>query len=105
AASGVPWLASPIGPYVGLGGGQGGRLVPDDQWFEAMEQMVTNERERRELAGNAETWARGQMIETAADRWEQVLADAAGREAAAPPTGSAFALKSGVTVRLQPPAR
>ena len=34
AAMGVPWLASPIGPYAGLGERQGGRLVADDRWFE-----------------------------------------------------------------------
>ncbi|MCX6521415.1 MAG: hypothetical protein NTZ21_12190, partial [Actinobacteria bacterium] len=28
AAAGTPWLASPIGPYAGMGEAQGGRLVP-----------------------------------------------------------------------------
>src|SRR4029077_15407965 len=37
AAMGVPWLASPIGPYVGLGEEQGGRLVADDRWYEELE--------------------------------------------------------------------
>ncbi len=32
AGAGVPWLASPIGPYAGLGEDQGGRLVADDAW-------------------------------------------------------------------------
>jgi glycosyltransferase involved in cell wall biosynthesis len=78
AASGVPWLASPIGPYLGLGEGQGGRLVADDAWFEALDRMVSRERERRRLARRAQKWARRQTIEAAADRWEHVFATAAG---------------------------
>src|SRR5207302_1085104 len=38
AASELPWLASPVGPYAGHGEAQGGRLVPDDGWFEALNQ-------------------------------------------------------------------
>jgi glycosyltransferase involved in cell wall biosynthesis len=79
AASGVPWLASPIGPYVGLGAQQGGRLVPDDGWYEALERLVTSRRERRRLARNAAKWAKGQTIDAVADRWERVFATAAGR--------------------------
>src|SRR5207249_1565318 len=45
AASGVPWLASPVGPYVQLGEEQGGRLVPDDLWFEALDRLVSRRRE------------------------------------------------------------
>lgn len=79
AASGVPWLASPVGPYLGLGESQGGRLVPDDGWLEALESLVTSPRERKRLGRKAEAWARGQTIEAVADRWEQVFAAAAGR--------------------------
>lgn len=78
AASGLPWLASPQGPYLGLGEEQGGRLVPDDGWFEALERLVAHRRERRQLARNAKDWAKHQTIDTAADRWEQLFADAAG---------------------------
>jgi glycosyltransferase involved in cell wall biosynthesis len=78
AASGVPWLASPIGPYVGLGEEQGGRLVSDDGWLEALDRMVSRERERRRLARKARKWAKHQTIDAVADRWEQVLAAAAG---------------------------
>jgi glycosyltransferase involved in cell wall biosynthesis len=83
AASGVPWLASPIGPYTGLGEEQGGRLVAEDRWYEELERLVVNAREREALARNAERWAREQTIEAAADRWEPVFAAAAGRELAA----------------------
>jgi glycosyltransferase involved in cell wall biosynthesis len=78
AASGVPWLASPVGPYLGLGEGQGGRLVPDDGWLDALERLVTSRRERQRLARNAAKWAKGQTIDAVADRWERVFATAAG---------------------------
>ena len=77
AASGVPWLASPVGPYRGLGEEQGGRLVPDDNWFEALDRLVTHRRERRRLARKAKAWAKEQTIEAVAERWERVFADAA----------------------------
>jgi glycosyltransferase involved in cell wall biosynthesis len=77
AASGVPWLASPVGPYAGLGEDQGGRLVSDDGWFAALDKLVANRRERKRLARKAKKWAKGQTIEKGADRWEGVFADAA----------------------------
>jgi glycosyltransferase involved in cell wall biosynthesis len=78
AASGVPWLASPIGPYAGLGEEQGGRLVADDGWFDALDRLVSNRRERKRLARKAKKWAKGQTIEAVADRWERVFLEAAG---------------------------
>jgi glycosyltransferase involved in cell wall biosynthesis len=80
AASGVPWLASPIGPYVGLGEEQGGRLVAEDRWLEELQRLVVNPRERERLARNAERWAKEQTIEAAADRWETLFCAAAGRD-------------------------
>lgn len=79
AASGVPWLASPIGPYIDLGEKQGGRLVPDDQWFDALDALVTDARARKQLGERGRRWAKGQTMEAAADRWESVFAAAAGR--------------------------
>lgn len=77
AASGVPWLASPVGPYVGLGPNEGGILVPDDGWFEALDRLVVRKRERRRLARKASAWARRQTIDAAADVWERVFLEAA----------------------------
>jgi glycosyltransferase involved in cell wall biosynthesis len=77
AASGVPWLASPVGPYAGLGENQGGRLVPDDGWFEALDALVRRARDRRRLSRKAKTWAKSQTIEATADRWEHVFVQAA----------------------------
>lgn len=81
AASGVPWLASPIGPYEALGEAQGGRLVPADGWFDALSRLVDKHRERRRLARNAKKWAKHQTIDAVADRWEAVFAEAAGQPA------------------------
>jgi glycosyltransferase involved in cell wall biosynthesis len=79
AASGVPWLASPVGPYRGFGEEQGGWLVPDDGWPEALRRLVTNAEERERLGANGVRWARSQTVEAAADLWEAVFAAAAGR--------------------------
>jgi glycosyltransferase involved in cell wall biosynthesis len=78
-AAGLAWLASPVGPYRGMGEQQGGRLVPDDRWYEELERLVVNARERRKLAKRAAKWAKEQGIERYADRWEAVLREAAER--------------------------
>ncbi len=73
AALGIPWLASPIGPYAGMSERQGGRLVPDEDWYDAMERLVIRTRERRKLAKRALAWGRAQTIGANVERWEQVL--------------------------------
>jgi glycosyltransferase involved in cell wall biosynthesis len=74
AAAGVPWLASPIGPYVGLGESEGGRLVADDRWFDELDALVRNDRARRKLAKRAQRWGRTQLLSRNIDRWERELA-------------------------------
>jgi glycosyltransferase involved in cell wall biosynthesis len=76
AASQVPWLASPRTPYLGLGEREGGRLVEDDGWFEALDEMVRDGRARKRLARAGRSWAKRQTIDVAAARWESVFADA-----------------------------
>ncbi len=49
AAHGIPWLASDFGPYHGLGEAEGGRLVGDDDWLEAMIALVDDRRGRKRL--------------------------------------------------------
>jgi glycosyltransferase involved in cell wall biosynthesis len=87
AAMGVPWLASPIGPYAGLGEKQGGRLVADDRWDEELERLVTDERARRKLAKRGVKWAGSQRLRRNLGAWEAALrravALAGGRQAAA----------------------
>jgi glycosyltransferase involved in cell wall biosynthesis len=76
AALGVPWLASPVGPYADLGSDQGGRLVRDADWELAISELIEHPLRRRRLAQRARTWAKTQTIEEAAPRWEAVFEDA-----------------------------
>jgi glycosyltransferase involved in cell wall biosynthesis len=79
AAAGVPWLASPVGPYVGLGPKQGGRLVPDDQWYRAIDELLSKPRLLRRLARRARRWGAGQLVADNTGPWEDALADAVER--------------------------
>jgi glycosyltransferase involved in cell wall biosynthesis len=76
AAAGVPWLASPIGPYAGLGEQEGGRLVADGEWFGAIEELMNDADRRRVLAQRGMRWAEGATIETHVDVWERTFQDA-----------------------------
>lgn len=79
AATGVPWLASSLTPYQDLGPEQGGLLVPDDGWLAALERLIVNAAERRELAENARAWAATQTIADTVGRWEAVFEQAVDR--------------------------
>ncbi|MBS1868413.1 MAG: hypothetical protein JSS99_02010 [Actinobacteria bacterium] len=79
AAAGVPWLASPIGPYAALGEQQGGRLVADDRWFEELTRLVDKPRERRRLAKRGAKWVAGQTLSRNVGAWEDALTQAVGR--------------------------
>jgi glycosyltransferase involved in cell wall biosynthesis len=84
AAAGVPWLASPVGSYRHLGEEEGGRLVPDDGWVEALERLIDGRRERAKLAKRAKAWAKRETIWNMAETWERIFLDAlAARRAAA----------------------
>jgi glycosyltransferase involved in cell wall biosynthesis len=74
AAAGVPWLASPIGPYAGLGEQQGGRLVPDDRWHEELVRLIEKPRVRRKLAKQGAKWVAGETLSRRAHEWEDALA-------------------------------
>jgi len=76
AAAGVPWLASPIGAYAGLGEQEGGRLVADDDWFGAIETLMNDPDRRRVLSQRAMRWAAGETIEAHVDVWERTFQDA-----------------------------
>jgi hypothetical protein len=73
AVMGVPWLASPIGPYAGLGEKQGGRLVADDRWYEELERLVVERRARQKLAKRAAKWGESQRIHRNLRAWEAPL--------------------------------
>jgi len=90
AAGGVPWLASPIGPYRGLGEEQGGRLVPNHRWAEALTELVTDVQARASLAERAAAWGRTQTVVDNVGAWEAVFAEAAtrvGRSVSVSPAG------------------
>lgn len=76
AAAGVPWLASPVGAYEDLGEEQGGMLVEDDEWFDALDAAIRSGRMRRKLAKRARAWAKAETMWRAADVWEQAFLDA-----------------------------
>ncbi len=85
AAAGVPWLASPIGPYVGLGEQQGGRLVADDRWHEELVRLIDKPRDRRKLAKRGGKWVAGETLTRRAHEWEDALGIAIERSRAAAP--------------------
>jgi len=88
AGAGVPWLASPIGPYRELGEQQGGRLVPDYGWAEALSDLVTDHAARAALGERAAAWGRTQTVQVNVGEWEAVFVEAAeraGRVLAVPP--------------------
>jgi hypothetical protein len=70
AAAGACWLASPIGPYAGMGEKQGGRLVPDEGWHDALARLVDKPRERAKLAKRAGKWVAGETLTAQARTWE-----------------------------------
>lgn len=70
AAAGAMWLASPVGPYAGMGEEQGGLLVGDDDWLAVLESLIIDADRRRALTDRAGAWARGQTIRAGAARWQ-----------------------------------
>ncbi len=76
AAVGVPWLASPTGPYAGMGEQQGGRLVPDGEWSAAIDALMHDADARRVLSQRGLRWAAGETIEAHVDVWERTFEDA-----------------------------
>ena len=66
-----------------LGAEQGGWLVDDDRWFEAIDALIRSRRDRRKLAKAAKAWAKEETIWNMAPVWERLFRDAiAGRRAA-----------------------
>jgi hypothetical protein len=70
AAAGAMWLASPVGPYVGMGEEQGGMLVEEGEWLPVLRSCVENGDRRRALAARARSWAERQTVRDAAGAWQ-----------------------------------
>lgn len=70
AAGGAAWMASPVGPYRGLGEKQGGMLVDDDGWLAALDRIIASRRTRARLARRALRWAKTQTIDRHVNVWE-----------------------------------
>lgn len=77
ASAGVCWLASPVGPYIGLGEAQGGRLVDDGDWPQTLQTLVEDHQQRTALAERARSWARTRSIRHLGEVWERALRAAA----------------------------
>ena len=75
-AAGAMWLASPVGPYIGMGEEQGGLLVEDDDWLATLEALLDDDARRRTLAEHARSWAAGETIRAGAARWQAAFRDA-----------------------------
>lgn len=73
AAAGAAWLASPVGPYRGLGEQQGGLLVRNGDWRDALTRIVEDVALRDRLTQQARAWAREQTIRATASHWEAAL--------------------------------
>jgi glycosyltransferase involved in cell wall biosynthesis len=70
AAAGAMWLASPVGPYAGMGEEQGGLLVRDDEWLATLEALLLDPDRRRALTERARAWVQDQTIRAGAARWQ-----------------------------------
>ncbi|HZV75441.1 MAG TPA: glycosyltransferase [Conexibacter sp.] len=79
AAAGAMWLASPVGPYVGMGEEQGGLLVDDGDWLATLELLLDDADRRRALMERARAWAEGETISAGALRWQAAFRDAVER--------------------------
>ncbi len=76
AIAGVPWLASDYGPYVSHGEEQGGRLVADDAWFDAIHGLLCDGKAQRKLAKRGQKWAKDLTLERNASIWLGALHEA-----------------------------
>ncbi len=79
AIAGVPWLASPYGPYVDFEEAQGGWLVEDDRWFDALNAILSDGKTRKKLAKRGQKWAKDQTLERNAPLWLEAFEEAMAR--------------------------
>ena len=74
ASMGVPWLASPVGPYATIDAGTaGGVLVDDGEWLDVLDALIADPRERQRFADAGRAWADQQQITHVRREWEAAL--------------------------------
>jgi len=83
AAVGVPWIASAVGPYLGFGRDEGGELVADDEWFDALDALIGAPMERARRRRKGRKWTKREHMDQMADLWEDLLTDVLEERAAA----------------------
>jgi hypothetical protein len=71
SSGGAAWAASAVGPYRGLGAREGGVLIEDERWFEALDRMIRSDFTRKRLSRKALKWARSQTVDRFAATWER----------------------------------
>jgi hypothetical protein len=71
SAVGATWLASPVGAYRELGAAQGGLLVGEHEWYDALDRAIRGRLRRRRLARAARKWAYTQTIDHFASQWQE----------------------------------
>lgn len=76
AAAGVPWLASPVGQYGALGPRQGGQLVEDDEWRDALHRLTRRPHERAWLAARARFRSCRKTLHVNIGRWDPTFGGA-----------------------------
>lgn len=76
AIAGVPWLASDYGPYVDYDEDRGGRLVRDDEWFDALNGLLSDGKAQRKLSKKGQKWAKTQTLEANTPLWAGALQQA-----------------------------
>jgi glycosyltransferase involved in cell wall biosynthesis len=82
AAVGAAWLASPVGAYRDMGTKEGGQLVGDEGWFDALDGLISGRFKRHRLSRQALRWARSQTIDRFASQWEEEFSQAIARAGA-----------------------
>lgn len=77
AAGGAPWLASNVGPYVGMTEWQGGQVISNDDWEDAIIALLYDPGRRRRMSRLGHRWARTQDVMLHLGEWEAAFAAAA----------------------------
>ena len=102
AALGVPWLASPIGPYAGLGEREGGRLVAARPLVRGARRARARRARARRLARRAARWGRSSCSRATSSVGAATLAVGASRTRALPSRAAGRVGRVSVTVEALP---